>query len=312
MPKNKGRVSGDNFSENIVKNLEKAIQKLEQYTDNQIKLNNSIDKSLTNQIKMQKEINKQHQKETERIEKNIKERDKEHRRTKVLQQFEKDFQLETSERSKFEIQNQQKLNKIREDAIKQVNDLRIGDTKRQKILKDSIQKYKEEQKFQSTQKGLMSFFGISDQNIRDIEDNTYLWKTITKSFSEAVSIFSKSVKDSIDKNYNTTEQTLNSITASNRMSWNSGSFTAFGKTYTGYSKINNAIKDQLSKDNLYDNIAVTDVIESASKLTSQEGLEAGQAIEKGFQDTVIKYIIPYLDTTSEAFTNVEYLMPRNF
>ena len=101
------------------------------------------------------------------------------------------------------------------------------------------------------------------------------------------------------------------MTASNNMSWNSGEFKLNGRAYQGFSNINNAIKDQLKEEGLYDNIAIKDVMEAANKITVQEGLNASDALTKGLQDTVIKYIVPYLDTSSEAFTNLEYLMPRN-
>ena len=77
------------------------------------------------------------------------------------------------------------------------------------------------------------------------------------------------------------------------------------------SHLNDAINDQLWQDGLYDNIANTDVMEAVAKLTSNSGFGLEEALVKGYQDTVIKYIVPYLDTTSEGFEMLEMVMPRN-
>lgn len=159
--------------------------------------------------------------------------------------------------------------------------------------------------------GVGSIFGVNSSIIKEVKDGTYKWRLLTDVFKKAVDLFSASVKQSIDANYNTTEAILNSMTASNNMSWSRGSFSLGGKSYQGFSKINNAIKDQLKADGLYDNIAIKDVMEAANRITTQEGLNASDALNKGLQDTIIKYIVPYLDTSSEAFTNLEFLMPRN-
>lgn len=47
------------------------------------------------------------------------------------------------------------------------------------------------------------------------------------------------------------------------------------------------------------------------ELTSTSGFSLEDAIAKGYQDTVIKYIVPYLDTASETFEMLEMTMPRN-
>ena len=154
-------------------------------------------------------------------------------------------------------------------------------------------------------------FGTSQQDLIDFEDGTLAIKTGSKIFLEAVKIFKEAVKESINKNYNSTEATLNRITASNRISWSSGSFSFGGRLYNGYNQINNAVNDQLWQEGLYNNISNTDVMESIAKLTSSSGFSLEEAIAKGYQDTVIKYIVPYLDTTSESFEMLEMLMPRN-
>ena len=145
--------------------------------------------------------------------------------------------------------------------------------------------------------------------VEAVNNGTYGITTAAKIFSKAVEMFRDAVKESINANYNSTEKTLNSITASNRMSWSSGSFSFGGKLYTGSSQLNNAVNDRLWSEGLYNNIANTDVIEAAAKLTSEGGMDIEKALAKGYEDTVIKYIVPYLDTASETFNNLEFIMP---
>jgi len=363
MPRNHGRVGNEGFSyfsETAFKNLEKAIQKLEQYNklqqqmtkasaeqyqnmyitadkyakelkDMGIDINSNIG-ALKRQYETEKEIYEQRQVERKRTEqerqkqnKDRKDRENEQKRTKIMQQWERDFQNLTSQASTKEIENQKALNKIKDEAIKKAEDLRLSETKRQKILDDAAKDYNKEVKRQNKEKRTESrkldvanmFFGTTQQDLDDIKEGTYWWKFGIKVFSEAVNQFSRAVKSSIDQNYNSTENTLNRITASNRMSWSSGSFSFGDRSYTGYSQINNAINDQLWQDGLYDNIKNTDVIEAMAELTSSKGFGVDRekvaitAQEKAYQDTVIKYLVPYLDTANEAYEMLEMTIPRN-
>ena len=163
---------------------------------------------------------------------------------------------------------------------------------------------------------LYSAIGTNAQNVQDMKDGTYGMKAVARVFKEAVNIFKTAVEDGIKANYETTENTLNRIIASNSgggsFGWNKGNFSIGGSNYTGYKQINNAVVDSLNRDNLYNNISNTAVVEASAKLTSESGFGLGEAIAKGYQDTVIKYIVPYLDTTGEAFEDLEHIMPRNF
>ena len=161
-----------------------------------------------------------------------------------------------------------------------------------------------------------SVLGTNAQNVQDIKDGTYGLKLAANTFRKAVDIFKRAVEAGIDKNYNTTEASLNRIVASNSnqgtFGWNRGSFSFGGRSYTGYKQINNAVVDRLNDYGLYDNIGNTQVIEAASKLTAEGGFGLEEAVTKAFNDTVINYVVPYLDTSSEVFNSLEYLMPRNF
>lgn len=286
------------------------------------------------ELKYEAEIFKTQQKQ-------IREKKAQQKRDERAREFEKAFQLETSGRTDEEIRQQRILDQIKEDGLKRVQDLRLNEEKRKKIQEETTQEYNRQLKtFQQLneankeaerkaeakknarkdflENGIGALFGTNSQAIQDVKDGTYWWKLGTKVFKTAVETFKNAVDKSITANYNSTEDTLNRITASNRISWSGGKFNlsqfgfASSKDYYGFKEINNAINDQLSAEGLYNNISNVDVMKAVAKLTSQEGLNLEQAIAKGYQDTVIKYIVPYLDTTSEAFNNVEYLMPRNF
>lgn len=236
------------------------------------------------------------------------------------------FRRLTVDDTREHINQQERLYKLQHRAAREMAD----ETKSVKEKEESTQRYiklydklnnriKESRRNEKiadarrdfVENGVGSIFGVNSSTIKEVKDGTYKWKLLTDVFKKAVDLFSASVKQSIDANYNTTEAILNGMTASNNMSWNSGEFKLNGRAYQGFSNINNAIKDQLKEEGLYDNIAIKDVMEAANKITVQEGLNASDALTKGLQDTVIKYIVPYLDTSSEAFTNLEYLMPRN-
>lgn len=191
---------------------------------------------------------------------------------------------------------------------------------RRDILKDIENQNKAQQrldKIADTKREILySAIGTNAQNVQDMKDGTYGMKAVARVFKEAVNIFKTAVETGIKANYETTENTLNRIVASNstggRFNWNRGNFSLGSNTYRGYKQINNAVVDSLNRDNLYNNISNTSVVEAAAKLTSESGFGLEEAIAKGYQDTVIKYIVPYMDTTSEAFESLEMMMPRNF
>lgn len=281
-------------------------------------------KETERQLKAQSEeedrINKQRLKQQREI-------NKERKRSKLISQLERDFQLEISGKSKKEIEQQKALNKIKDEALKKAENLRLSEDKRKKIISEAAEQYNKvnkqyddllrDEETKKTNKttvrnAVAGMFGISESNIKDAKNGTLGWKVITDTFSKAVNIFSRAVKEGFDKNFNSTEKTLNSITASNSMSWSSGNFNFGGRSYSGYSKVNNAIVDQLKSEGLYNNISNTEVMEAAAELTSSGGMNISDAVRKGYQDTVIKYIVPYLDTATEAFESTERLIPRNF
>lgn len=191
---------------------------------------------------------------------------------------------------------------------------------RRDILKDIENQNKAQQrldKIADTKREILySAIGTNAQNVQDMKDGTYGMKAVARVFKEAVNIFKTAVETGVKANYETTENTLNRIVASNstggRFNWNRGNFSLGSNTYRGYKQINNAVVDSLNRDNLYNNISNTSVVEAAAKLTSESGFGLEEAISKGYQDTVIKYIVPYLDTTGEAFEDLEHIMPRNF
>lgn len=272
-------------------------------------------KSLERELEIENEIMKARAKEANIEKDNIKNQKTRERVAK----FERDYQREISDRKREEIEQQRELDKLYDEAKKKVAERTLSEKEYNEELNKVAQKYKESRRNEKladarrdfVENGVGSIFGVNSSIIKEVKDGTYKWKLLTDVFKKAVDLFSASVKQSIDANYNTTEAILNGMTASNNMSWNSGEFKLNGRAYQGFSNINNAIKDQLKEEGLYDNIAIKDVMEAANKITVQEGLNASDALTKGLQDTVIKYIVPYLDTSSEAFTNLEYLMPRN-
>lgn len=361
------------FSEQSFKNLEKAVNimtKLESVTksttlsnEEQVRLitkykqqldelgvkQNANLKSLQRELDVEKEImatrKKEADVENQRVEaekKRNKERRTQQKRDEKVREFERAFQRETADKSVEEIKRQRELDKIHDEAIRKIKDLRIGEEKRKKILEQATAEYREQLKINKAQveaervtkakedakqnfkeSAVQSIFGTSKQDVQAIKDGTYKWTFATKVFSKAVEQFKNAVKEGIEKNYNSAQATLNRIVANNstggRFGWDKGSFSSSNingfttnKSYTGYKQLNDAITDQLSADDLYNNIGNTDVLEAMAKLTNEGGFGLEEALAKGYQDTVIKYIVPYLDTTSEAFDSLEMLMPRNF
>lgn len=358
---NHGRIGNEGFSyfsETAFKNLEKAIQLLEKYNSvqhksslegakaiqNEIALREKYKQQLENmgidlhsnldtlkrQYETEKEIYEQRQKERIREQRDIDEKKREQKRTKIMQQWEKDFQELINDNSDKEIANQKKLNEIREEAIKKAENLRTSEKRRQENLYKAAQEYKKELQRQKEQKKSYEFksnfvnsiFGTTSQDVKEIKEGSFKWNAAIKIFSKSVEIFRDAIKEGINKNYNTAQETLNRIIAPNsnggsfgwaRGNINTSNINGFvgGKNYTGYKQINNLITDQLSAEGLFNNISNTDVMKSVATLTSERGFGLEKAIAKGYQDTVIKYIVPYLDTASEAYDSLELLLPRN-
>lgn len=361
------------FSEQSYKNLEKAVNimtKLENVAksttlsnEEQVRLitkykqqldelgvkQNANLKALQRELDVEKEIIATRQKEAnlenvraEAEKKRNKERRTQQNRDEKVREFERAFQRETADKSVEEIKRQRELDKIHDEAIRKIKDLRIGEEKRKKILEQATAEYKKQLEMNKAQveaervakakedakqdfkeSAVQSIFGTSKQDVQAVKDGTYKWTFATKVFSKAVEQFKNAVKEGIEKNYNSAQATLNRIVANNsaggRFGWDKGSFSSSkingfttNKSYTGYKQLNDAITDQLSADDLYNNIGNTDVLEAMAKLTNEGGFGLEEALAKGYQDTVIKYIVPYLDTTSEAFDSLEMLMPRNF
>ena len=219
----------------------------------------------------------------------------------------------------------QRLYDLDEKRLKLAKASNLEDEEKERRLKEIKQEYEDINKILNKEKAqkdakknfkestIGAVFGTSSQDIKDIENGTYLLNTAAKVFSKAVETFKTAVKEGINKNYDATEHIYNSIVASNSrgvgLSWSGGSFKFGGNTYSGYKQINNAVRDQLSEDGLYNNISNVDVMNATSVLTASGGLGLESAIAKAYQDTVIKYIVPYLDTSSDTFTTLEYLMP---
>lgn len=192
------------------------------------------------------------------------------------------------------------------------------DKERLKLKKqDAMKSYKE-------QHPLMQALGINSADIQALKDGTYALKGLIGVLTSVVNLFFGNMDAGIERNFNTTETTLNRITASNsgsssRLSWSKGKintsningFNVSG-SYNGIQDLSNLIVDQLQADNLQNNISNTEVREAIAKLTSTSGFGLEEAIAKGYQDTVIKYIVPYLDTTTASFESLEMLMPRYF
>lgn len=358
-----GRGSGFYFSESDLRNLETAINILNKYINAQEKMSKAtaeewqrlydtseryekqlkaINYHTTDDIKMLQtkydymlRIYNQ-EKQEEKDKRRSREDEKEYQRT-----LDK-FRRLTADDTKEHINQQEKLYKLQQRAAREISD----ETKNIKEKEQSTQRYiklydklnsqiREQRRIegrnlaQSNAKEdikygvASSLFGTTKQDVQDIKDGVYWWKFGLKIFNKAVETFSESVKQGIDANYNSTENTLSRIVASNsgggRFGWNSGGFSASniqgfttGKSYSGFKQINNAITDQLSADNLYDNIANTEVMSAIADVTTKSGFGLEEAIAKGYQDTVIKYIVPYLDTTTEAFDDLEMIMPRHF
>lgn len=332
--------SGNNgyFSDANFKRLEKVIKLLEQYnksfdnTTTSMSAYKNIEKALEKRLKLEEELHslgikdiqtegKKYKEQYENEKQIYKEREKQRKQSEKLNEAEKSFDLAIKNNNKTKINQYKQLNQIRDKAIKDASKLNISEKKRNEIIEEQSKAYKAlEKSIQQTDKKQQlkenvvgTIFGTSSSDIQSVNDGTYKFDFATKVFSKAVDTFKTAVKEGIDKNYNTAERTLNSIVASNSMSyglgWSKGNFSFGGNTYTGYKQINNAINDQLSSEGLLNNIYNTDVMEAASNLTSSGGLSLESAIAKAYQDTVIRYIVPYLDTSSETFTTLEYLMP---
>lgn len=332
--------SGNNgyFSDANFKRLEKVIKLLEQYnksfdnTTTSMSAYKNIEKALEKRLKLEEELHslgikdiqtegKKYKEQYENEKQIYKEREKQRKQSEKLNEAEKSFDLAIKNNNKTKINQYKQLNQIRDKAIKDASKLNISEKKRNEIIEEQSKAYRAleksiqqaDKKQQLKENVVGTIFGTNSSDIQSINDGTYKFDFATKVFSKAVDTFKTAVKEGIDKNYNTAEQTLNSIVASNSMSygfgWSKGNFSFGGNTYTGYKQINNAINDQLSSEGLLNNIYNTDVMEAASNLTSSGGLSLESAIAKAYQDTVIRYIVPYLDTSSETFTTLEYLMP---
>ena len=336
------------FSEKAFKNLEKAIDLLIKYQSiehktakdgaeaiqNQIELRTRYEKQLKalgvaldedvaklqRQYEYEKEIYESKKKQIALEEKQRQQRNREARENKRREEsnrraskMEKEIRELTDKSSKREVENQKKINSIMDEAIKKSKNLLLTEKQRKEIRDNAVSAINIEKKRQQRENSTISFvetaLGLAGGSIDSAMEGGYGWKVITNTFAKAVEVFRDAVRESINANYNSTEKTLNSITASNRISWNSGSFSFGGRTYNGYSQINNAVNDKLWSEGLYNNIANTDVIEAAARLTTEDGLDLEKALAKGYEDTVIKYIVPYLDTASETFTNLDFLMP---
>lgn len=324
----------------------RLITKYKQQLDELGVKQNANLKSLQRELDVEKEImatrKKEADVENQRVEaekKRAKEKQAQQKRDERVREFERAFQRETADRNAEEIRQQRELDKIKDDALEKIKDLRLSEAKRKEILEqataeykkqveankqinkaqaeaDRVAKAKEDAKQNFKESAVQSVFGTTKQDVQAIKDGTYKWTFATKVFSKAVEQFKNAVKEGIDKNYNSAQSTLNRIVANNSsggaFNWSNGGFSFGGRSYSGYKQINNAITDQLSADDLYNNIGNTDVMEAVAKLTNEGGFGLEEALAKGYQDTVIKYIVPYLDTTSEAFDSLEMLMPRNF
>lgn len=299
--------------QDVTERYEKELKKINYHTTDDLKL-------LQSQYNQMQRIYQQ-EKEIEKTKSKYSYTDRE------LQKQTEKFNRLTVADTKEHIAQQEQLYKLKQRAAKEMADENKSAKKRAEStekyvklyerLNAQIQKERRNEGIKDAKKsfienGVGSLFGVNSETIKSVKDGTYKWQVLTNVFQKAVELFSNSVKQSIQANYDTTENTLNNITASNRMSWNGGNFSLGGKAYNGYSMLDSAVKDQLKTEGLYNNIAVKDVVEATTKLTTQEGLGITDAINKGLQDTIIKYIVPYLDTSSEAYTNLEYLMPRNF
>ncbi len=288
-------------------------------------------KSLERELEIENEIMKARAKEANIEKDNIKNQKTRERVAK----FERDYQREISDRKREEIEQQRELDKLYDEAKKKVAERTLSEKEYNEELNKVAQKYKEineanriknaraSTKQEIKEGAVNTLFGTSKQDVQDIKDGVYWWKFGLKVFNKAVEVFSDSVKRGIDANYNSTENTLNRIITNNsgggRFGWSRGGFSSSniqgfddGKSYTGFKQINDAITDQLSVDGLYDNVSNTDVMEAIANVTNQSGFGLEDAIAKGYQDTVIKYIVPYLDTTTEAFDDLEMIMPRYF
>lgn len=219
---------------------------------------------------------------------------------------------------------QVEMNKLKADALKKATKLNTTEKQRQKIIEDALKKEKELENKYNKQKAkegardkvidtLLGDNFVKNGGMDAVKNGTYGLNMAVNIFASAVNMFKNAVKEGIDKNYNATEKYYNSITASNSLSYGlsygKGSFSFGGRNYSGYKQINNAINDQLSSEGLLNNISNTDVLGAAATLTSSGGFSLEAAIAKGYQDTVIKYIVPYLDTSTDAFNTLEYVMP---
>jgi len=326
------------FSENAYNNLQKAVDimtKLEQVTKGnvkstaeQVELINRYKsqlkeigvseketlQSLERELVLETEIMQARKKEADEARKKEASQKRDERSRERIAKFERDYQREISNAKSKEIQQQRELDKLLDEARNKIKKKTLSEKEYNAELNKVVKAYKEQEKINNSNKAKEeiagTFFGTTSQDIQDIKDGKYWWKLGVKTFAKAVDVFKKAVGESIQANYSNTENTLNSITASNRMSWSSGSFSFGGNTYTGFSKLNNAINDRLLSEGLFNNISNIDVSKAVSELTSTGGFGLEDALAKGYQDTVIKYIVPYLDTTSEAFNNLELLMPR--
>lgn len=374
MPRNHGRVGNEGFSyfsETAFKNLEKAIQKLEQYNrlqqqmtkasaeqyqnmyitadkyakelkDMGIDINSNLG-ALKRQYETEKEIydlrvkERKAKEEADRlVEFNKQKKLKLEEKDKILNETRAKFNRLIADDTKEHIAQQERLYRLQERAVKESADENKNAKEKAEAMKKYVDLYnKLDNKIKNAraiekrdegiknakqnfiENGVGSLFGTNSQAIQDIKDGTYWWKFGTKVFSEAVTQFKNAINEGINTNYNSTEKTLNRITASNRMSWSSGKFNLGDNTYIGYHNINNAINDKLWQEGLYDNIKNTDVMEATAELTSTKGFGMDKnkvsitALDKAYQDTVIKYIVPYLDTANEAFEMLEMTIPRN-
>lgn len=353
MPNNINRGHNNYWSEDDLVNLKKVIQIMEQYLGQLKDLNNAQKgyiKDAVQRNKLDQEYETQLNKlgyslsqlnNLDNYEETYRIKSKELLQQKAINEFEKELGILRSSNDKETIKYKKEINSYYDEAVEKIKEISRKETDVNKLQKEvdkiaakvnekeqartkiykeqqeQLQKQKqiEENKKRTPEKNARDINRIFGTNIdiASVESGTSLWNAAISIFAKAVDEFKQAVTGGINKNYNTTEQVLNSIVASNagayNLSWSRGNFSFGGRNYSGFSKINNAITDQLSQDKLLNNINNTDVMNAVSSLTSTSGYSLENAIAKGYRDTVIKYIVPYLDTSSEAYNLLELRLP---
>lgn len=118
-------------------------------------------------------------------------------------------------------------------------------------------------------------------------------------FKTVFNAFLSRFTDGLNNIYSTYEQTYTGVAVA--MDWNQKEYQSWQKT----------MNSELSKMNLDNNVRMTKVMEELSNVT-QMGLSGDEALSKAMSDSINKTIAPFIDVTSDAYTDLQLSLGPEF